>query len=229
MRPNIYSTWSIISLLLRSVSPSLRQNIFSTLKSFNGYGCWCVFHHGLGQGQPQDQIDQLCQTLHQGYKCIRLDAEEENDTSCVPWDIAYVGPEDLLRPEAHDSECVKSNSRDHCAARTCTVESVFLYELLQFFYGGFYFREELKHNSGFDYDVTCTENGRVSRNIGIEESDSEASEENLHEACCGHYPIRTPYKFMVLGQHRYCCGNLTSNPIIRECCGPDAGYESEVC
>merc|ERR1712000_267674 len=54
-------------------------------------GCWCYFDddHGRGKGQPIDDLDGVCKTLHEGYECAMRDAEAEG-TTCVPWEVAYV-------------------------------------------------------------------------------------------------------------------------------------------
>ena len=52
----------------------------TTLEPIWNYGCWCYFeeNHGEGSGEPQNAVDQLCQTLHHGYTCVMMDAESEN-------------------------------------------------------------------------------------------------------------------------------------------------------
>ena len=54
------------------------------------YGCWCYFQedHGRGRGQPQNEMDSICQVLHHGYTCIIMDAIAEG-IDCDPFTHGY--------------------------------------------------------------------------------------------------------------------------------------------
>ena len=61
-----------------------------TLQNINQYGCWCYFEedHGKGKSQPVNEVDAFCKTLHQGYDCAMIDADEAGK-SCTPWEVSY--------------------------------------------------------------------------------------------------------------------------------------------
>merc|ERR1712173_314058 len=62
--------------------------VIAPIAMINGYGCWCYFTKVAGKGSPQNEIDDLCRTLQNGYDCAILDGREENE-ECVPWDKQY--------------------------------------------------------------------------------------------------------------------------------------------
>ena len=128
----------------------------------NKYGCWCFFEddHGRGRGEPQDEIDTICRTLHHGYECIMKD-QEEKGTPCVPWEIPYstafgggftpfgVNLQNL------NSECEAVNIPGSCEAQTCKVEGYFVQSYFTYAIFGGGIDRSMRHEEGFDYDGIC--------------------------------------------------------------------------
>ena len=60
-------------------------------QAINNYGCWCYFDsHNKAKGPVFDVYDEFCRDLHKAYECAIMDAEDEGDTTCVPWEVDYV-------------------------------------------------------------------------------------------------------------------------------------------
>ena len=74
----------------QSGSRDLSAMMGPTLQNINQYGCWCYFEedHGKGKSQPVNEVDAFCKTLHQGYDCAMIDADEAGK-SCTPWEVSY--------------------------------------------------------------------------------------------------------------------------------------------
>jgi len=177
----------------------------TAINNMNEMGCWCYFgdDHGRGKGQPIDELDGLCKTLHEGYECAMRDAEVEG-TTCVPWEIAYssaIGSSSLSLNEA----CEQANAGNNCATRACCIEGAFVESLLIFFSSGGIVEANNKHSNGFDPKVSCpTKAGGVAS----------------AKSCCGSYPARFPFK--TLGGDRGCCGDRTFNKLSLTCCDEDS-------
>merc|ERR1711881_329921 len=77
---------------INSSSRSIKPFLGPVLGRIEHYGCWCYFDNdnGLGKGQPVNELDSFCRTLHEGYECAIFDGENEGD-SCVPWEVNYLG------------------------------------------------------------------------------------------------------------------------------------------
>jgi len=73
---------------LGGIFASMTQQITTS----GDYGCWCYFasnngYVGSGFGQPVDNYDRACKTLHDNYACMALD-----DSTCDPYTVAYNVP-----------------------------------------------------------------------------------------------------------------------------------------
>lgn len=173
-----------------------------TLQNINQYGCWCYFEedHGKGKSQPVNEVDAFCKTLHQGYDCAIIDAEEASEPECVPWEIDYLaanqGEVDVLV-----NLCETQNTGDNCAINACIVEGKFVADIFQAFFGGLQLDMSVKHSEGFDVDTSCqTKAGGV----------------YSEKSCCGHYPYRHPFK--TYDNNRACCQTKTYDVNVLTCC-----------
>lgn len=183
------------------------------LSAIDGYGCWCYFEggHGQGRGHTQNEIDSLCRMLADGYDCILADSAAEGDDECEPWAIDYNSgptfdylgsskPEALLR-----KSCARANKRNECAERACMVENYFIINLFSWLLTtGNSFDSSLQHDDGWKNDVCHGTSNDVNNSV----------ESSMF--CCATYPKRFPYKDM--GGQRDCCGEGTYNTITHECC-----------
>lgn len=173
------------------------------LAAINNYGCWCYFEqdHGKGKSQPVNDVDSFCQILHQGYDCVMMDAEDENDDDCIPWEIDYNSA-----PQSFDmlnQECQERNVGNNCAIRACIVENSFVMNIFQTFLLGNQHSATYLHSNGFDTEANCpTTKGQASE-----------------KACCGWYPERRPFK--TYGGNRGCCGHKTYEMSVLTCCPGD--------
>lgn len=187
----------------------------SFIEAIDEYGCWCYFQddHGKGRGPAANEVDALCQKLHQGYECIILDAEEEGDTECVPWNEPYQSgsglglvaddPDNNNNANALRKSCARANRFNDCARRTCIVENFFIMQMFKTFLSGVEFDPSLKHSLGNWHRIDdCP------TKTGID----------AEKECCGTYPHRFPFKLQTLYGARNCCGELTYNPDVMECC-----------
>merc|ERR1712110_1289011 len=97
----------------------------STMSTINRYGCWCYFEddHGKGKSQPVNEVDAFCKTLHQGYDCAMIDAEEAG-SSCTPWEVNYLAA-NQGEVEVLVNLCNAQNAGDDCAINACIVEGKF--------------------------------------------------------------------------------------------------------
>jgi len=214
-----------ISQIAKNLQEIMQNNTFtrgfgatwasSFISNIDEYGCWCYFQddHGKGRGQAANEVDAQCQKLHQGYECIIIDAEEEGDSECVPWNEPYQSgsglglvaddPENNNNANALRKSCARANRFNDCARRTCIVENFFIMQLFKVFLSGYQFDGSLKHSlgnwNGIDDCPT---------KVGID----------AEKECCGTYPHRFPFKLATLYGARNCCGELTYNPDVMECC-----------
>ena len=100
---NLQNIFNQTATLAREIELPSNLNLQELLNEIsNGYGCWCNFKkdgHLKGKGKPVDAIDQICRTLHDGYKCSHIDAIEEEgrletkvtdtETDCSPASVRY--------------------------------------------------------------------------------------------------------------------------------------------
>lgn len=201
-----------------------------TLARIDGYGCWCYFEddHGKGRGHPANEIDQLCQVLHQGYECAMLDNDEEavaqnqanltpapfgsknnapassvtSSEPCIPWEVDYASG-NKGQIDSIVADCAFRNPDSNCAMRSCIVESYFVTNVFQLFFGSNPFDDTLQHSKGFNPRQDCPVN----------------KGEYSPRSCCGLYPFRHPYK--TYDGARACCGHKTYDVAILTCCEDD--------
>jgi len=173
------------------------------------YGCWCYFQedHGRGRGTPQNAVDDICQILHHGYTCIKMDAITEN-VPCDPFNHAYSTVPTLGNSQQQlEVDCIAGNPGDVCAQRICLVESKFVMNFIQIgTTPGFTFDPSLKHDLNI-FDPNTCRNG----NGGKPDRDEE---------CCGVYPIRYPFRTNGNLGDRQCCVQKTYDAGTMSCC-PD--------
>merc|ERR1711881_492185 len=186
-------------------------NLAPAIEKLDEYGCWCYFYDnvGRGKGTPVDEIDGLCKTLHDGYVCAMIDAEEENADECIAWEVPYNGGQGAGADRL--ASCTLNNPGANCAIRACSVEGIFVDNLFAFTLGGNqinydeFGHEEANNGEGFDpsHDAGCPVKPGVKGASG-------------EKKCCGAYPNRFPYK--TLDGARDCCGGRTYNTEILNCC-----------
>lgn len=170
------------------------------------YGCWCYFEsdHGSGRGQPVDDVDKFCKTLHDGYSCIMMDSESWDDV-CIPWEVEYesaIGAGGLngMSIEELRSECEVKNGKNTCESMVCAVEGWFVQSFFLYSVSGGTLNPENVHENGFDSIESCPiKTGEYSE-----------------KECCGQYPERFPFKTQ--GGVRGCCGQRTYQSDIYSCC-----------
>lgn len=189
------------------------QNIIS---SIDGYGCWCYFQeeHGSGRGSPVNKVDELCKILQDGYSCILMDADDEGEGGCVPWDVKYNSATGLgLLASDNDNnssledalrfKCKLKNKKSNCAARACMVENYFVVSLVKLFLSGDRFNDSLLHSKKkFDPIEGCPVKTRIGDPVTKE--------------CCGLYPVRFPYRHR--NGDRSCCVDKTYRTDLMVCC-----------
>jgi len=168
------------------------------------YGCWCYFQddHGRGRGQPQNEMDSICQVLHHGYTCIIMDAITEG-IDCDPFTHGYTTIQVLGNSNQElEVDFTTANNGDVCATRTCLVEAQFILNFIHIgTTPGFVFDPTLKHDLGIFDPNTC----KSGQGRGW-----------IEEECCGVYPIRYPYKTQ--GGDRKCCVDRTYDSTLKSCC-----------
>lgn len=211
-----------------SMNRALKQEDMGLLGP--GYGCWCYFEedHGKGKGEPVDQIDQFCRTLHHGYSCILMDHAEEG---CVPWSIPYnsavgTGPFDFLGMSMQKirDECDHQNVPGSCEAHTCMVEGYFVQQFILYSTHGGGISDDFRHELGvFDVSRTCKiktpgSGGGSPGSGGPGNGNGSGGEAPIFhgDKCCGEQPERFPYKS--LDGQRDCCVNKTFDTVLRQCC-----------
>jgi len=180
----------------------------STMSPIWEYGCWCYFQtdHGRGKGQVQNAVDGICQVLHHGYTCIKMDAINVNDMlGCDPFAHTYNLQQTLGNSQQElEMECIASNPGDKCAQAICLVEAKFILNFIQIgTTPGFVFDASLKHEFGTFNPDMCVTGANGGSNW-------------TEDMCCGDYPLRFPFKSK--GGARDCCGNRTYNTALQQCC-----------
>merc|ERR1739847_206107 len=112
-------------------SRSIKPFLGPVLGRIEHYGCWCYFDNdnGLGKGVAQNELDEYCRTLHEGYECAIMDGEEASEP-CVPWEVDYLGASASTPREQIYDVCAMINS-NNCAVHACAIESLFVVEIFQ--------------------------------------------------------------------------------------------------
>jgi len=194
----------LAALVSNSSLRAFSGQIAKAIPKLDEFGCWCYFYDnvGRGKGQPVDEVDAFCKTLHEGYECAIRDSEDEG-LACTPWDVPY-NPSNTA--EKMFDSCVANNPDDMCAARACAVEGNFVEGLFAYLIGGSQINyADYSHAEGFDpaTDAGCP----------VKKGTAGASSA---KACCGNYPSRFPFK--TLDGERACCGARTYQTAILNCC-----------
>jgi hypothetical protein len=171
------------------------------LPLLDGWGCWCNFDSDTfdGHGIPINEIDKACKVLVNGYKCSILDAIDNGEPECRPFEIPYNSSTGFGTLETIVSSCTLINPSDPCSLRSCIIEGHFVISVFSLFGNGFFIESQYSHANGFD-PTTCT-----------------APRANLFgpTECCGDYPVRYPFK---TNNVRECCGQYTYNVNVMNCC-----------
>ena len=128
----------------------------ASLAQISHYGCWCFFQddHHLAKGPPQNEVDEFCKVLHNGYECAIIDSDDK-EIECTPWKVDY-NTSTVIGNTAEEVEtnCVASNS-GYCEQRACIVENFFILNIFSVFFTSTPFDPNLKHDLGFDYEGNC--------------------------------------------------------------------------
>ena len=130
-------------------------NVPIMLQPIWGYGCWCNFGENLmqGRGKPQDEYDQICQSMQMCMRCAVMDSAkyEDNDGYCDPLvdsynaTIQWFGSKD----QSLMADCSSDNNYE-CAAFLCTCELNLINNILGLLWGGRWATKENKHDRGDD-------------------------------------------------------------------------------
>lgn len=183
---------------------------FISVEQISSYGCWCnlnVTTTPKGYGEPVDEIDALCKTLVEGYRCAILDEKSAGETECEPWRVTY---QSQVLSTSY-SQCQLSNPNDNCAAKACSIEGSFIGGLLTFFFQNLKPNPEVWGHDSFDWKNEC----KKVKNGGVTASPTATPEIQ----CCGEYPERFSYNTQ-FGAQECCNGKVFSN-LRSECCGFD--------
>jgi len=215
----------IMSRVRNSSLRAFSGNVATAVRQFDEYGCWCYFYDnvGRGKGTPVDEIDGLCKTLHDGYMCAMIDAENEGSEECVPWEVEYNPGQGTGSDRFAD--CLAQNpGASNCVVRSCSVEGIFADNIFALLLGGS--SADLatySHANGFDpshsYEECTTDadgNETCEWVQGACASKPYTQKASGDKACCGAYPNR--YPFRTLDGDRACCGSRTYNTQILNCC-----------
>lgn len=190
--------------------------IAPSLEEINHYGCWCYFgedEYLQSKGPVQDEFDEACKILNNGYKCATIDGLERG-TACDASKIDYIKYDYFSGGELHE-ECTTLNFDNQedaaCAIDACIIEGNFLQTMFAYFFGfpSRFPDPTFKHeNVGgvFNVEDECKVGGY---NIQSERE------------CCGQVPNRYPFK--IFNGERSCCGEKTFNSINLKCCYGDTG------
>lgn len=184
-----------------------------SLEALQGYGCWCFFGNidsALGRGPPIDSYDATCQKLSLCYRCIFVDAENENDDECDPFNTAFQAEIDinaLLGGGGINNAsvaCIQDN-QSACSWRTCSCAMTMITSFFNLsFDSNNVYDDNMKHSNGFDYALECPQQGK-----------------SLDRQCCGWYPDRRTYD---RGEARACCHERSIYNPMRHVCCPDGTH-----
>ena len=107
--------------------------------------------------------------------------------------------------EAIVSDCEFQNPVSTCTANACIVETKFIKQATVWAVSNVADMANYKHgSSSFNTETDCPINDH-----GV----------YSQKKCCGNYPTRFPYKTVAFaGDARECCGGVTYNPLMLECC-----------
>merc|ERR1712110_179270 len=128
-------------------------------------------------GQPVDNYDRACKTLHDNYACMQID-----DSTCDTFTVSYNVPANWIGsiPNTNDfaTSCNAENAGDSCAANACISESNFVKTYLE---------ESSSLNSNFQHTNI---NFDVSTSCNLGNSFSSWSANRGDKQCCPDNVIR---------------------------------------
>lgn len=217
---------------------SAQGKIMKNFNDINAYGCHCYFgeHWNVGRSTPTNDIDLRCRGHANCYKCIGMDQEDEfPGTECDPATEIYTAPTlKQVQQDGVHKACADANPTTRtCAKRVCSCDVHFAYSLIaEFFKGAVYDRSQLHSEGVFDVDEVCgalthvpesfkslnpasvfaEEISNPQKNFGQK---SEHSGSHNGKACCGNFPMRSPYSTYGRG----CCNGKTFDQNSWFCCG----------
>lgn len=80
--PSIYFTANFVQANIYNIQTFYRSTPNSNIEKIEDYGCWCVFTDMTsGHGRAQDGIDTACKHLHDNYRCIVKEFQNEVENS----------------------------------------------------------------------------------------------------------------------------------------------------
>jgi len=175
------------------------------LTALHGYGCWCFFGNIdslLGRGPPLDAYDAICQKLALCYRCVIVDAENEDD-DCDPFTVSFQASLQIngaFGIQNVSSSCQTDNEAN-CAWRTCTCAMTMITNFFNLsFDSSNVYDDNMVHDNGFEYNVECPTQGKAD-----------------DRQCCGFYPNRRTFDNG--DANRACCHERSIyNPIRHQCC-----------
>lgn len=191
----------------------------SILEIVVGYGCYCNFLSGeyeKANGRPADGLDQICKGWHTGYFCARIDNEE-----CSAMDVDYVSVTQnqfdannyiffpsfdpfttaVLTDEIL-ADCEVANNFDGCKTQACLIDSTFV---------AFVMAYVMESEVAGQFPIPGTPCPVI--------DPTRAPEHGPPLACCGTEAERFP--FLTDNGNRACCGTITYEVALFDCC--DAG------
>lgn len=189
--------------------------ISSYLETINGYGCWCYLDDDWSDhahGPVQNEVDQDCKNLIQGYQCILHDAQERGDFECAGDQISYIEYNFFGSARPIEEECNENNDNE-CARQACIVEGTFTKAFFPRFMGSVPLNLNYLHTTkggDFDADLECRISWTAQNVVSMSRKASSKTE------CCGDYPSRFPYK--TSGGLRGCCAGETYTTMNHDCC-----------
>jgi hypothetical protein len=194
------------------------------LEPIDEYGCWCWFGQLKGQGPPQNEVDQACKVLQQGYDCAILDGEDESQ-SCTPWEVSYQSGI-TVGGNSVEIECAIKNPNNNCAQRACVIEGNFVLTIFASFFSNIVFDPSLKHDKGTFNPATECSIAPANPIGGNDPADPNPPVNGPPgtptipgRECCGDYPVRAPYH--PLNGAKDCCGTVVFNTADLKCCAND--------
>lgn len=166
----------------------------------NNYGCWC-FRGENWPGAPDptgfvdavDVYDDACKAHHQGFDCITLDAEEEEE-SCIPNQTNYHLLVKQLANGDFTLECADQEWDNWCKRRVCLVDIRLIARSAKLKEQGIepdyeQYGHEGYHNDVGAFDTSVCKVERQPKGNGTGGHDKR----KIKRVCCGDYPYRIWY------------------------------------
>merc|ERR1712048_94242 len=192
-----------------------------------GYGCYCNFLSGefeKAHGKPADGLDAICKGWHTGYFCARFDNEE-----CEAMEVDYVSvtqdqfaaynyivfpsfdpfSTDVLTDQIL-ADCEVANNFDACATQACLIDSTFVAMVMAYV---------MESEVAGLFPIPGTPCPEV--------EPTRIPEHGPPLACCGTEAERFPY--LTDNGNRGCCGSVTYEVGLFDCCDPATSLISVSC